>query len=178
MHVCIKCPTHLGLFCGGPSDLPAEGSGVSCCGNGYHCASFSFTLKLSASHLDRPPWPTSAALGFDPSSLVSLVSKVSICSQCPATFAYCAIMTMTPTANKIDEYVPTISCFSSDDAADVVTPPVSAAASAPDELTPGVELAALLASGFVLTGLVAKPGDGLVLHSAGLTTGSGSKKET
>lgn len=87
---------------------------------------------------------------------------------------------MTPTVNSTDVYVPSISCFPSDDAADVVTPPVSAAAlAAPDEvscpLMPGAATVVLaLASGLgvavelvlllllvldVLMALVAKPGD-------------------
>ena len=88
---------------------------------------------------------------------------------------------MTPTVNSTDVYVPSISCFPSDDAADVVTPPVSAAAlAAPDEvscpLMPGAAPVVLLASGLgvavelvlllllllvldVFTVLVAKPGD-------------------
>lgn len=98
-------------------------------------------------------------------------------------FTYCAIMTMTPTANKIDVYVPSINCFSCDEAADVVIPPVSAAA---DEvtcpLTPGVVPVVLVAVEpallvlDVLTGLVAKPGDVSVLRSVCSTTGSGQKK--
>lgn len=36
---------------------------------------FLFILKLSASHSDRPSWPTPAALDFDASSLVSLLSR-------------------------------------------------------------------------------------------------------
>lgn len=87
-------------------------------------------------------------------------------------------MPMTPTVNNSDVYVPTMNCVPSDDAADVVTPPVSAAALAPDEvscpLIPGATLVVLLASGLgvavelvllvlvleAFTALLAKPGDG------------------
>lgn len=93
--------------------------------------------------------------------------------------------------NSIDVYVPSISCFPGDDAADVVTPPVSDAALAPDEvscpLVPVVEPVVLLASGFgvavlelvldVFTVLVAKPGDESVLSLVCSNMASGSEKK-
>lgn len=100
-------------------------------------------------------------------------------------------MIMTPIMNSIDVYVPSTSCFPGDDAADVVTPPVSDAALAPDEvscpLVPVVEPVVLLASGFgvavlelvldVFTVLVAKPGDESVLSPVCSTIASGSKRK-
>lgn len=91
---------------------------------------------------------------------------------------------MMPTVNRTDVYVPSIICLPSvDDAADVVTPPVSAAAlAAPGEvscpLMPGDVPVVLLASGLgvavelvlllvvldVFTALVAKPGHLLALN--------------
>jgi hypothetical protein len=87
---------------------------------------------------------------------------------------------MTPTVNSTDVYVPSIKCFPIDDAADVVTPPVCAAALAASDgvscpLIPGAATVVLaLASGLgvavelallllllvldVLSALVAKPG--------------------
>lgn len=99
-------------------------------------------------------------------------------------------MTMTPTVNNTDVYVPIISCFPGDDAADVVTPPVSAAPSAPVEVScppmPDDAPVVLLASGLgvavelallvldVFTDLLAKPGDDLVLNHMCLVTASDS----
>lgn len=88
-------------------------------------------------------------------------------------------MAMTPTANNTDVYVPSIDCLLGDDAADVLTPPVSAAAFAPDEV-PAVLLAVepallVLVLGFFTT-LVAKPGGESVLSPTYSLMASGSSR--
>lgn len=180
-----KVPGPFGLVFGGPSDLPAEGSRVSCCEIGYHDASFSFISKLSASHLYRPPWPAPSALDLAAAFLVLFVSRFLFACDLPL-LRYWASMAMTPTANNADAYVPSINCLPGDDAADVVTPFVSAAALAPDEV-PAVLLAvepALLVLVLVLvlvlgffTTLVAKPGDESVLSPACSIIASDSNKK-